>query len=290
MSDLNEAITQNKKRIITTLPNDIKQTKTVIKYEVKKFLRNRRLYGLIIIEALVLLLITILPPLLGNEYPSDADSFINSYAAFVPIFVVIGATLFAGDAIVSEYQNRTGFLLFPTPMKKMTIFAGKFIASTGAMFFVLLIYYGVVLSLGLAITGDISTLGVQSLLLAMLYSLSALSIGYLISATMKGSMGALILTFALFLFIFSIISTALSVGNVDPWFIITHAAQTIQHITEVPYPVGTGSGTIGDGGAPGMPSTAFIPDVNTSIVVMIAYTVASLVLAYVVFKRREMSA
>jgi len=287
---LNETITQNKKRIVTTLPNDIKQTKTVIKYEVKKFLRNRRLFGLIIIEALVLILITILPPLLGDEYPNDADAFINSYATFVPIFVVIGATLFAGDAIVSEYQNRTGFLLFPTPMKKVTIFAGKFIASMGAMFLVLLIYYGVALLLGWAITGDLSTLGVQSLLLAMLYSLSALSIGYLISAVMKGSLGALILTFALFMFIFSIISTSLVVGNVDPWFIITHAAGTIQFITQVPYPVGTGSGSIGDAGAPGMTSTAFIPDVNTSIVVMIAYAVVSLVLAYVVFKRREMSA
>ena len=290
MSDLNETITQNKKRIVTTLPNDIKQTKTVIKYEVKKFLRNRRLFGLIIIEALVLLLITILPPLLGDEYPSDADAFINSYATFVPIFVVIGATLFAGDAIVSEYQNRTGFLLFPTPIKKMTIFRREVHRIDGAMFFVLLIYYGVALLAGMGHNRRLSTLGVQSLLLAMLYSLSALSIGYLISAVMKGSMGALILTFALFMFIFSIISTALSVGDVDPWFIITYAAQTIQFITQVPYPVGTGSGSIVDGGAPGMPSTAFIPDVDISIIVMIAYSAISLVLAYVVFKRREMSA
>ena len=279
-----ENVVQKSDRVVTVLPSDFKQVGIVLKYDILKYLYSRRLLGIIVIEALVLFLITILPPILNNPYPTNADEFVNGYANFVTILVVIGATLFAGDAIVSEFQGRTGYLLFPNPVKRWVLLAGKFIASIGAMFLVLFIYYGVTLLLGLAITGGFSTLGVESLMLALLYSLSALAVGYLISSVMKGSTGSLILTFALFLFIFNIISVALSAGGVNPWFILSFAGGTIADITQVPYPLTT---TIM--GPRGRSLTTFIPDVGLSIAVMIAYLVVALVLTYFFFKRREMA-
>jgi ABC-type transport system involved in multi-copper enzyme maturation permease subunit len=200
---------------------------------------------------------------------------------------VIGATLFAGDAIVSEFQGRTGYLLFPKPVKRSALLAGKFIASAGAMFLVLIIYYVVVLVLGLAITGGFSWLGVESLLLAMLFSLAALAVGYLISSFMKGATGALILTFALFLFILTIISGVLTLGGVEPWFLVNFSGGVIGYITQVPYPT---SSTGDPGVGPGFSMATYVPDVGISIVVMLAYLVVSLLLAYFFFKRREMSA
>ncbi len=118
----------------------------------------------------------------------------------------------------------------------------------------------------------------------MIATVGALAIGYLISSLMKGSTGALILTFALFLFIFSIIQSLLTVSNVNPWFVFTFAADIVLDITVSPYPVSTvtmsGGTTI----------TNYVPDVGTSVVVMVAYTVVALVLAYYFFQRREMSA
>ncbi len=285
---MTEIVTQNKVKIIATTPSDFDQVGVVIRYDFLKYLRSRRLLGIIAIEALVLLLITALPPLLGRPYASNADGFINNYATFVTILVVIGATLFAGDAIVSEYQSHTGFLLFPNPVKKWVLLTGKFIASTGAMFLVLVIYYGVALGLGLAITGGFSTLGVESLLLAMLYALAALAVGYLASTVMKGSTGALILTFALFLFIFNIVQEVLSLANVNPSFILTFAGGTVGYITQVPYPV-TSSATFGKG-AQSITMTTFIPDIGVSIAVMVCYFVVALALSYFFFKRREMAA
>lgn len=285
---MTETLTQNRKRTVTNLPSDIDQVGIVAKYDILKYLRSRRLLGIIAIEALVLVLITALPPLLGNQYPTDVDKFINRYAGFTSLLVVIGATLFAGDAIVSEFQGRTGYLLFPNPVKRWTLLAGKFIASMGAMFLVLFIYYGVALVLGLAITGSFSTLGVESLLLAMLYSVAALSIGYLISSIMKGSTGSLILTFALFLFIFSIVTSVLSVGGVNPWFVLSFAGETIGDITQVPYPVGSSS-TVSSGRM-AINANVYVPDIGVSIAVMVGYTIVALALSYFFFKRREMSA
>ena len=280
---MTETITKNWTKTNLITPSDIKQVGTVAKYDILKYLRSRRLMGMIAIEALVLLLITALPPLLGNSYAKTADEFINSYVMFVTTLIVIGATLFAGDAIVSEFQGRTGYLLFPNPVKRWTLLAGKFIASVAAMFAVLIIYYGVALAMGLAITGGFSTLGVESLLIAMLYSVAALAVGYLVSSLMKGSTGALILTFALFLFILSIVTQVLSLGDVDPWFILTFAGQTVGNIIGISSAGGTGNGS-------GLTTNTFVPDIGVSIGVMIAYTAGALLLSYFFFNRREMSA
>jgi len=283
--EITETVVQSSRKTVVAAPSDITQIGTVAKYDVLKYLRNRRLLGMIAIAALVLLLITALPPLLGNSYADDADAFINTYASSVNILVIIGATLFAADAIVSEFQNHTGYLLFPKPVKKWVLLAGKFLASMGAMFLVLFIYYGVALILGLAITGGFSVLGVESLLLAMLYAVAALSVGYLISSIMKGTTGAQILTFALFLFIFSIVTQLLTMGNVEPWFIVSYASGVIGYTTQVPYPTGgtaTGMGPLA--------TSSYIPDIGVSVAVMVAYALVSLILAHYFFKRREMSA
>ncbi len=111
--------------------------------------------GMIAIEVLVLVLITAIPPLLGNSFGTNPDVFINVYANFTGLLAIIGATLFAGDAIVSEFQGRTGYLLFPNPVKRSVLLAGKFIASVGAMFIVLFVYYGSALVLDLVLTGRV---------------------------------------------------------------------------------------------------------------------------------------
>lgn len=285
MIEITETVVQSSKKTVAVAPSDVAQIGIVAKYDVLKYLRSRRLLGMIAIVALVILLVTALPPLLGESYSDDADAFMSTYAGFVAILVIVGATLFAGDAIVSEFQNRTGYLLFPKPVKRWVLLAGKFLASMGAMFLVLLVYYAIVLALGLVITGGFSVLGVESLLLAMLYSVAALSVGYLISSIMKGTTGAQVLTFALFLFIFSMVTQLLTMSDVKPWFIVTFASGVIGDITQEPYPVDRSSSGEGP-----FAVSSFVPDVGVSMAVMAAYALVSLMLTYYFFKRREMSA
>ena len=285
---MNGTIEIEQKKTKAVLPSDIVQIGVVFKYDILKYLRSRRLLGIIAIEALVLVLITALPPLLGNSYPSNADDFMQRYAGFTVLLIVIGATLFAGDAIVSEFQGRTGYLLFPKPVKRSVLLAGKFIASTAAIFAVIILYYMIALILDLGITGGFSTLGAESLLLALIYSVSALAVGYLISAVMKGSTGALILTFALFLFIFNIVDTVLSAGGVKPWFSLSFAGGVISDITISPYPVDVIRS--GGGVRSALLNNTYVPDIGLSIAVMIVYAIVALILCYWFFNRREMSA
>lgn len=285
MSDVNAEAAAHRTKV---LPSDVKQIGVVAKYDVLKYLRSQRLLGILIIEAIVLVAITAL--LATSNAPKTADKVVGEYAGFASILIVIGATLFGGDAIVSEYQGRTGYLLFPNPIKKISIFAGKFISAVAAMGLILLIYYAVALLAGVVMGNGFSTLGLQSLGLAMLYGISALAVAFLISSIMKGTAGALILTFALFFFVFNIITSLIGVlGGIKPWFMVDFAGSTLSYITTepypqdvvVPYPIP---------GAGSMDVYYFYPDVAISIAVMIVYAIVALALAYLFFHRREMSA
>ncbi len=260
-----------------TLPSDIEQTRIVAKYDVLKYLRSNRLMGVIAIEALVLVLITVIPILLGKSLPSNKDDFVAVYVNFSSFLVVIGATLFAGDAIVSEFQGRTGFLLFPNPVRRSSILVGKFISAVEAMLLIIGIYYAVALILGVGFTGGFSMLGLYSMLLAMLYAVAAVSLGFLISSLIKGSTGAIVLTFFMLLLILPVVSAMVTLGGGDPSFVLTYAANIVSNIMISPYPATKASGTA-------------ITSVPVGIVVMIAYSVICMLATYFVFKRREMSA
>lgn len=279
------------KGVTTALPSDVKQVGIIAKYDILKFLRSRRLLGMLIVEALVLVLITAI--LVTTDQPSmDFNEVVGNYIGFASILIVIGATMFGGDAVVSEFQGRTGYLLFPNPVKRWSILAGKFVSAAAAMLIMLVIYYAVALVAGLVIadSGGVDELIGYSFLLAVLYSVAALAVAFFISTIMKGSTGSLILTFALFFFVFYIAGNMISsIGGIKPWFLPTFAGDALAYILQTPYPTdrvvteyieGFGDFT----------TYIYYPEVWLSVGVLIAWTVIPLVLAYFFFRRREMAA
>jgi len=272
------------------IPSDMKQVMLVTRYDIYKHLRSKRLLGLLIVEALLLLLILALPPLLGNEYNKNPDGYLASFTSSntINLLIVIGATLFAGDAIVSEYQNRTGYLIFPNPTKKSVLFAGKFLASVIIIDGAVLIWYGVGIISGVAITGSVTVLAFYSLLLALLYSVACIGVGFFLSALMKGSTGALVFTFALLFMILPIVdATVGSVGGVRPEVSLTFAGGAVDYIMQTPYPI-DGNLTFNIGAGQNLTMYTLYPNVTTSVIVMLGYGAVLGALAFVLFKRREM--
>jgi len=278
----------NDRKVKMDLPSDMDQVSVIAKYDILKYLRSRRLLGIAIIEVLVLLLITYF--VATSSQPFTADEVVSQYASFTSILIILGATLFGGDAIVSEYQGRTGYLLFPNPVKKSSILLGKYLSSVAAMTLLLVVFYIWAIVAGLMIGNGLSTLAFASMGLAVLYGISAMSVAFLISSIMKGSTGALILTFAMFFLVFNIISSMIgSFGGIKPWFMIDFAGSTLSYIMQTPYPVDR-IGSVDLGGGQAASVYYFYPDVLVSIIVMVVYAVVALGLAYFFFKRREMSA
>ncbi|UCE35935.1 MAG: ABC transporter permease [Thermoplasmata archaeon] len=270
----------------TTVPSDFQQYLSVVRYETLKYLRSKRLLAILIILALIIGLILSIPPALGHDYPDDALEFAGLFISFAGILVILCFTFFGADAIVSEFQQKTGYLLFPNPLKRIVILFGKFTASFLASMLVIIIYYGVVvISIGAvnhSVPGEVGL----SLLFCVMYLLSGLSIAYLLSSLMKGTTGANVLTFFLFFLILPIIESVFTFAGVKPSLSITFASGIIYFILVVPYPKDIveeftmGGDTI--------EIHQFYPEVALSLLVMFFYLIIAFLLTYFIFERKEM--
>jgi ABC-2 type transport system permease protein len=271
----------------SSVPSDFQQYTYVIRYEILKYLRSKRLIAIIIIIGLIIGLILIIPPAFGEEYPSDALDFSLIFVSFAGILAFLCFTFFGADAIVSEFQHRTGYMLFPNPLKRSVILFGKFTASFLSSLLVISIFYGIISLSTVIVTKSLPMEIGLSFLFCLLYLLSGLSVAYLISSLMKGTTGAFVLTFFLFFMILPIIDTVFTFAAVKPSFSVSFSSGIIAFILIVPYPKDIVE-EISMGGEATMDIHQFYPDVAMSLVVMLFYFVIPFILTYFIFSRKEM--
>jgi ABC-2 type transport system permease protein len=269
----------------SSIPSDFQQFLFVVRYETLKYLRSRRLIAIIIILALIIGLILAVPPALGYDYPSDPLDFAGRFIGFASILIILCVTFFGADAIVSEFQHKTGYLLFPNPLKRSVILIGKFSASFLSSMLVILIFYGSVIISTTIITQSLKKEIGYSFIFAIIFLLSALSVTYLISSIMKGTTGATVLTFFLFFLIFSIIESVFTFAKVKPWASLSFSSNIISTILVVPYPSDNLEG-IPIGGGQTIP--IYYPEIALSLLVMFFYLVIAFALTYFIFSRKEM--
>ncbi len=218
-------------------PSDVRQTMTVIYYELYKYVRSARMVGIFALAALIVAIILIIPPALGQEYPRDPAYFAQRFFLWTGVLIVVGATLFAGDSLASEFQGRTGYLMFPNPVKRLVYFTGKLLASLLTMFFVVSVFYVVVSLLTIWHSQSFSDLTYRSFGLALLYVVAAVGVGYLVSAVMKGATGALVFTFAILFLIFPILDGVLSFAGAKPGVLgdLRGAGHLLHHADPLPH-------------------------------------------------------
>ncbi|MBU0623319.1 MAG: ABC transporter permease, partial [Candidatus Thermoplasmatota archaeon] len=254
------------------IPSDAAQVPIVWRYELLKYLRSKRLIASIAIAALVVCLIYAIPILTGDGYGNTtAEQFSVTFVQFASILVVICATFFGADSIVGEFQSRTGYLVFPTPMKREILFLGKFMASMTSGIVVMTLFYLGVGGLSFATVGGVDADFLASYGFALEYLLAAMAIAYFISSIMKGSTGATVLTFFLFIMILPIIDMTSMVSGVKVQGSLTFAGGAVVDILMDPYPVDTTQEYV-----PGRSFYNFYPDPAMAALVMIIYAVIAL--------------
>ncbi len=267
-----------------TPPSDFDQVRIVWKYELFKYIRSKRLVATLAIVGAVLALMYLLPPALGESYSgTDPESFAGNFIFFVGILIMIIAVLFAADSLVGEFQNRTGYLIFPNAIKRETLFAGKFIASVTVGMAVIALFYVVVAALSMISANGVDDDFLASFGFAAGYLLAATGIGYFISAIMKSSVGAIVLTLLLLLLIIPIVDGFSAVAGVKIEGSVTFASGAISFILMDPYP----EDSIMDAG--GIEIHNFYPTPSTAAIVLIAYAVVTCLLSVVIFKRKQLA-
>lgn len=218
------------------------------------------------------------------EWYTSPQAFETVFLNFASILVVICATFFGADALVSEFQNRTGYLVFPNPIKREVLLLGKFAASMTAGLLVVVLFYSALAGMSMFTSRGVDDDYLLSFVFAAGYLMAATAVAYLISCVLKGTTGATVLTFFLFVMILPIVDGISLFAGVKIEASLTFAAGALIYVLIDPYPTDWSQEMPG-----GFSFTNFYPTPETAALVLVAYTVVALLLSMFLFKRRQLA-
>src|ERR1700724_1046667 len=121
------------------VPNSIAQVGVTVRYTFLDYLRSRRF---VILLAIMLLISAILTGVVGYYRPA---SFVGSgplsfYASWWRLSITFVGILSGADAISGEFQNKTGYFTLPNPIRRSSVYVGKWISAFIAASIVLFIF------------------------------------------------------------------------------------------------------------------------------------------------------
>ena len=258
----------------------------VARFELLRQLRRRRMVLLLAIAGIVAAALFAVLQVFGPE-GGTAYSYASTYASSVTILAALAATFFGADALLGEFEQRTGYVLFPQPVTRSSVFVGKLLSALGLASMTLATYYAIIAGATWFVMGGVPVEIAYSFLLALVYTTAALGLAFLLSSALKSTTMSSVLTFALLLFVLMIVTQILTVAGVRPVGNLAFAGQTIPNILAGPYPENYPGDTTVDFG-PGGGFTQYSPAVPPSIAVMAAWAFVCFGLALYVYRRREM--
>lgn len=249
--------------MVSSFSDDMRQVKAVAKNEIRKFIRGRKLAIFLGLIALVLFMITVLPYVLGDGLGDNPIAIAGTYIGFVDLFVLLASVFFSATSLVSEFEERTALILFTKPIKKSSIFLGKFLAAFVIVFMFILIYYVAAIVVSLVLAGTVASGVLTSAALALLYIFSMVGVSFMISAISKKGSTASIMVIVFVLLVLSIASGVLQMSDLPDWWILS--ATDIFNVID--------------------PIKSSEP--LRSAVVMVAWGVITSVVGYILFKRKD---
>jgi ABC-2 type transport system permease protein len=277
-------------------PGSWVQVTKLTRYQLREYLRGRRYVALIaIVGAIGAILTAIVAHFRGSLVSSNLAFYGTFWGGGVAFVIVLAAIFFGGDAIAGEFQNKTGYFLMGLPVRRSTVYAGKFIAAFLATVSLMLLFLAILLGNGAYYfgTGLLPWQLGLSLVLALVYLGAVLGATFLFSSLFKTSAYGFLFTAVLFLFGFTLIED-LIVGlvKIEPWMVISYASSTIGNVfaTTVNWGLSpTVTQMTARMGPRTVTSTVYTPGVVEGIVIMLGYLVITAIGGLLLFEREEFS-
>jgi len=275
-------LTDMKKRV---LPSSVSQVGTITKYELVNYFRSRRFFVLLIIGLTISGLLT---ALVGYYRPSSfLASPLNFYSSWwagsITFVIILSGIFYGGDAISGEFQNKTGYFLVANPLRRSSIYIGKWLGAFTASIVMLGVFAAITVGNGIYYFGlNIPNQLWESLLFAVLYLIAVLGFTFFFSSLFKSTSMSILVTTILLLFAFTLIQTLVErLVKIEAWFLITYGAQIITNVLTDPYPTTQTQGFGRDA------FTSYAVTIPEGIAILLAYFVVTAVLGLFLFERRE---
>ncbi|MGC2288532.1 MAG: ABC transporter permease [Thermoplasmata archaeon] len=277
------------------VPSSGEQVLKLTRYQLREYLRSRRFVAL---AAIVLAIGAILTAVVAHFRGSIISSTFAFYGSFwgggADVVIVLAAVFFGGDAIAGEFQNKTGYFLMGLPVRRGTVYIGKFIAAFLASISMMGLFLAILLGNALYYFGGSAfpwQLGL-SLVLAIVYLSAVLGATFLFSSLFKTSAYGFVLTAILFLFGFTILQDLVTgLIKIEPWMIISYASSTIGSVFSTNVNWGLHGLIVTTvtmiGPHRSITTTSYTAGIAEGIVIMLVYLIGTAAVGLWLFEREE---
>ncbi len=277
------------------LPTSLQQVGIMAKSEMLNYFRSRRFLILLVIALIIsgLLTFAVADRGISNVAANPITGLVTSLQFYstwwgdaATFIIVISAVFFGGDAISGEFQNKTGYFLVGNPIRRSSIYVGKWIAAFAASLIIIVIFTAITIANGVYYFGGNafpSQFG-ESWVFSIIYLIAALGFTFFFSSLFKSSSMSILVTAVLLLFGFSIISElSTALINLEPWYILTYGAGIIGDVLTIPYPAHKTTTQFGKR----FTLTSFNPTIPEGLAIMMIYFAVTAVLGLLLFERKE---
>ena len=265
-------------------------------FEMKK--QKKKLYFFTVITILIAVLTGYILHLFP-EYllPQTQAEFYSSGLTFISFITLFAACLFFSGIICSEFNKKTGFIIFPK-INKYKLIIGKYFGNLILVVFIVVIFYFILGLFGfLYYGGPINIRIFYSFGFAVLYVIALSSFVTLFSSFMKNVNITIIITLIILLMGFNIadqIITLIFADAFEPLYSLAYLGNLISSILQNPFPDPRYVEFSFGGMGPGMMGGNFTfgswvtPSIFMGTTLLLVYIVGCFLLAALLFKRRQL--
>jgi ABC-2 type transport system permease protein len=272
------------------IPGSLDQAVITTKYTLLEYFRSRRF---VVLLAIMLVISALLTFVFAWKRPptalADPLAFYSTWWGMSATFVVIlSGIFFGGDAISSEFQNRTGYFVLPNPIRRSSVYLGKFLAALIAASLVLAIFTAITVINGIYyFPWNVPGAFWESALFDWIYLLAVLGFAFFVSSLFKSGAYSILVNAVFLLFVFTLIEGLVSaLVGIEPWFILSYGSEIVGNILAPTYPQHMVTVTEVFGKRT-IEITTFNVGVVEGLVILIAYLVVTGILGLILFERKE---
>lgn len=271
------------------VPGSARQLAIITKYTFLDYIRSRRFFILLLIALLISGLLTVLVGYYRPEnFISTVLGFYGNWWGMSATFVVIlSGIFFGGDAISGEFQNKTGYYSLPNPIRRSSVYVGKWLAAFIASTIILMVFAAITVANEAFYFGpSVPYQFVESVGFAWFYLIAVLGFTFFFSSLFKSTSYSILVTAILFLFVFTLVQTLVAgLVKIEPLFILTYGSEIIGNVLQVPYPQHVSTTVFGPPGTRGL--TSYNVTIPAGLAIIAGYFIVTAVLGLLLFERKE---
>ncbi|MFX1490423.1 MAG: hypothetical protein ACFFBI_14825 [Promethearchaeota archaeon] len=266
-------------------------------FEIKK--QRKKFYFFFLISIIVAILAGYILQLIPGFLLEDTQAeFYSTGLQFITFLTLFSACLFFSGIICSEFNRKTGFIVFPK-INKYKLILGKYLGNLLLVVIIVTVYYFVLGLFGFYYYGGpINIRFFYSFGIAILYVIALSSFVTFFSSFLKSVNITIILSLVVLLIIFNIVDqiiTLIFADAFEPLYSLPYLGSLITGILQFPFPNPryveiSFSGEMGPFGGGGNFTFGqwVTPSVTMGISLLVVFIIIFFVLAALLFKRRQL--